>query len=163
MAGQVDNNDPDDLKFMFKVKEITEPIEQQEYPICIVKNITNSTIQIQPENIVYIGVKRNYKENYIYTRKIKDTFTDTQQISTEYLLVPYTATITSVIVKSSGNFDSISLVIEGLNNSETALNEGINYIENRVYPNDQIKIKGVLTSGETSGEIELEIFFTSQL
>ena len=77
--------------------------------------------------------------------------------------MPYTATITSVVVKSSGNFDSISLVIEGLNNSETALNEGINYIENRVYPNDQIKIKGVLTSGETSGEIELEIFFTSQL
>lgn len=163
VAGQVDNNDPDDLKFMFKVKEITEPIEQQEYPICIVKNITNSTTEILPENIVYLGVKRNYKENYIYTRKIKDSFTDTQQISNKYLLVPYTATITSIIVKTTGNFDSVSLVIEGLNNSETTLNDGINYIENRVYPNDQIKIRGVLAGGETSGEIELEIFFTSQL
>lgn len=165
VSAQVDNYDPDDLKWYFKTKEIYETLSPQEYPIAIIYNVTNDLALIPESNIELVGISKQIYENYLYSRRqiFLIEGNDTEEIiSDEYMDVPYLNTIKTAIVKSEG-IESVKLYIEGKENREYSLNEGINYITVRIFPQEKIKVKVLLQSGLSQGKVDLELFVSTQI
>lgn len=165
VSAQVDNNDPDDLKWYFKVKEIYETLTPQEYPIAIVYNVTSDLTQIPSENIEIVGIPKQTYENHLYSRIKQFSLSGNageEVLSADYLLVPYLNTIKCVLVKKD-NIDTVKLYIEGEDNREYELSDEVNYLDIRIFPQDKIKVKGTIISGESEGIIELELFVSTQV
>jgi len=176
VSAQVDNNDPDDLKYYFKTKEIYESLAPQEYPIAIIYNVTPEQTQILTENIETIGITKQMQENHLYSRSKRfEMFSESGQesgqessgmendvLSLDYLVVPYLNTIKCVVVKKT-NMNSVKLVIEGKENREYVLSDEINYVDIRVFPKEKIRVKGEISEGQSEGIVEVELFVSTQI
>jgi len=68
----IDNTSPDDLKFAYVVKEITESLATYDIPICLVENVNSGTLEITSDMIKVLGFQKLQKDYYLLNYSFED-------------------------------------------------------------------------------------------